>query len=196
MKKTEVHPVEFESVYLDCVHELPDRPGIYFAMQEDEILYVGQSKNIRRRWQSHHKYIELLEFDRVRIHWVDSDGRPLLKQESEWIKLCRPPLNYKTVVYKKIKERKMIFEFPPFLSLLILVAIISSTIMIYAPYIFPFLESSIRYAVSIMGIILMYISFAGILSATVTMYHIKGLNQRREKLRKSSLVSKRKGIQG
>lgn len=93
------HPSDFQSVPFRSLDLLPSFAGIYFAMQDDEVLYVGQSKNIRKRWMFHHKYNELLEFESVRIHWIRSDGRPLLQQENEWIQLCNPPLNYRKIVY-------------------------------------------------------------------------------------------------
>jgi hypothetical protein len=88
-----IYPAEFPGVSVSNLDALPVLAGIYFAMQDDEILYVGQSRNIHRRWKDHHKRKELTQISGVTIHWTESDGRPLLEQEAEWIRYCHPPLN-------------------------------------------------------------------------------------------------------
>jgi len=72
---------------------LPRIPGIYFAVKRRRILYIGQSKNIRARWQSHHRYSELKLYGDVDIYWTPAFGQPLNKLEKEWIKAINPPLN-------------------------------------------------------------------------------------------------------
>src|SRR5690348_3189494 len=114
------HPGEFDNVSFDERHHLPAIAGIYFAMQDDEVLYVGQSRNIQKRWRFHHKYGELSECENVRIHWIKSDGRPLLEQEAEWIKICHPPLNNNVIVHR---VRRMKLELPRSILVLLCVAV-------------------------------------------------------------------------
>lgn len=87
------HPKDFPSVTLDSIRFLPSMPGIYFALSDQKVLYIGQSTNIQERWKKHHKYNELKSWKGVRIHFIPSDGRPLLDQEAEWISAFSPPLN-------------------------------------------------------------------------------------------------------
>lgn len=88
------HPKDFPSVSLDSVQHLPSSAGIYFALRGSEVLYIGQSDNMQRRWvNSHHKMDELRALENVRIHFILSDGRPLLQQEAEWISAFSPPMN-------------------------------------------------------------------------------------------------------
>lgn len=88
------NPKKFPSVALEDADQLPSLPGIYFAMDGNYVLYVGQSENIRKRWGSHHRHRDIRQScDNVRIHFVLSDGRSLLEQEAEWIRACNPPFN-------------------------------------------------------------------------------------------------------
>jgi hypothetical protein len=96
------YPADFPSVTIDRLNELPEIEGIYFAMQDDEVLYVGQSRNIWNRWKNHHKTDDLYLMSGIRVHWLESDGRPLLVQEREWIDYCHPPLNRNVVCVKII----------------------------------------------------------------------------------------------
>jgi hypothetical protein len=46
------------SVSLDCRKDLPECPGIYFAVDSaGTVQYIGRSNNIRQRWSQHHRYI-------------------------------------------------------------------------------------------------------------------------------------------
>lgn len=87
-------PKKFPSVDLADVDQLSAIPGIYFAMDGDYVLYVGQSENIKKRWSNHHRHRDIRQScESVRIHFTPSDGRPLVEQENEWIKECNPPFN-------------------------------------------------------------------------------------------------------
>lgn len=110
------HPKDFSGVTLENKSKLPSIAGIYFAVQGEDVLYIGQSYNIRQRWERHHKYGQLSELEGITIHYLESDGRPLLQQESEWLNLYRPPLNvagpryYPQAVYEELSE------IPPFIT--------------------------------------------------------------------------------
>lgn len=168
------HPADFQSVPFRSLDLLPTFAGIYFAMQDDEILYVGQSKNIRKRWESHHKRNELLEFENVRIHWIGSDGRPLLEQESEWIRLCNPPLNYRKVIYieKVIVEKDIKTETPSFLGWFFVVAMFIANIAITLEY----FNISVIPGFFTFGGILFLLSAACYFSSMLTIVLIRKLN--------------------
>ena len=111
------HPFDFPGVEFYKREELPTREGIYFVMQYDEVLYIGQSKNIRERWRGngHHKTAEVMNMENIFIRYIPSDGRPLLEQEAEWINKYLPQLNGKVSrivkVVEKVKDHQIKFFF-------------------------------------------------------------------------------------
>lgn len=130
-------PSKLPCVKLEDRKQLPAISGIYFAMQQDEVLYVGLSGNIRERWKRHHKTPELIGMDDIKIHWIPSDGRPLIDQENEYIKRFRPPMNWKVSKYDWIPVYPDIRGFVPegllvISSMLLLVATIPVLVMSFA----------------------------------------------------------------
>jgi hypothetical protein len=77
------------------------------VMQYDDILYIGQSRNIRERWRGngHHKSVEVMNMENIFIRFTPSDGRPLLVQEAEWINQYLPPLNGKVSRVIRVVDR-------------------------------------------------------------------------------------------
>lgn len=50
---------------------LPNSPGIYFALSDaGQVLYVGQTVNLARRWAGHHRVKQLEEIGCTRIAWL------------------------------------------------------------------------------------------------------------------------------
>lgn len=67
----EIVPNVLPSVTLDTRTMLPKQPGIYFVIEDEQILYIGRSENIYLRWLQHHKYLELKENNSgSRIAWL------------------------------------------------------------------------------------------------------------------------------
>ena len=93
--RNEINLLDLPGVEFYKREELPTIPGVYFVMQYDEVLYVGQSINIRERWRGHghHKCVEVESMENIFIRYAPSDGRKLLIQEAEWISELRPLLN-------------------------------------------------------------------------------------------------------
>ncbi|WP_375494649.1 GIY-YIG nuclease family protein [uncultured Nostoc sp.] len=55
-----INPLELPFVSFQERKILPASPGIYFAISSnDEILYIGRSNNLRNRWKSHHRAVQL-----------------------------------------------------------------------------------------------------------------------------------------
>lgn len=99
MKMKNKHPKHFPSVALEDIDSLPAVPGVYFALKDGEVLYVGQSEEMRSRWGQHHKRRELEKIGDVRVSFLLSDGRPLLEQEAEWIDILDPVMNNARLLY-------------------------------------------------------------------------------------------------
>jgi hypothetical protein len=108
------NPVEFPSVGINQLYKLPQYGGVYFAMQGGDVLYIGQSVNIRKRWIGHHKRDQLSVYPDIRVHYAKSDGRSLYQQESEWLNYCRPPLNTAGPRYYPSVSVEDLREVPPF----------------------------------------------------------------------------------
>jgi hypothetical protein len=88
--------------------KLPGEPGIYFAMFESQILYVGKSnKSLRKRWARHHKEMDLLSVGSVNIAYaVGMDSQEINSLESALISIYAPPLNNAPVYSNGVRIRK------------------------------------------------------------------------------------------
>ncbi|EAW35194.1 GIY-YIG nuclease family protein [Lyngbya sp. PCC 8106] len=77
---------------------LPDKPGIYFVIDEhNQILYIGLAKNLRSRWggRSHHRYKQLARkgLDKIYLCYVEVPEPELKTLEKAYIEQLKPPLN-------------------------------------------------------------------------------------------------------
>ena len=84
---------ELPWVRLDRTGYLPNISAVYFAVSRNKVLYVGQSKNLKERWQYHHKNDELLKYTNVRIYWIEVGINYLYEEEGKYIGMFMPPLN-------------------------------------------------------------------------------------------------------
>lgn len=68
---------KFPSLKLSERHKLPEFPAIYFAVSNEQILYVGLTKNLRNRWQNHHRLPQLELVNKryeVKLFWLSCAG--------------------------------------------------------------------------------------------------------------------------
>lgn len=82
-------------------------------MQADEVLYVGKSINIRKRWKHHHKRAELDHLNGISIGWIYCSEDELSRTELELIHYFRPPMNNKVAVVYQIDYSREIKGFIP-----------------------------------------------------------------------------------
>lgn len=90
--------------------QLPEHPGIYFALDNNQrVLYIGQANNLRARWrgQAHHRLHQLQEHHRkysVFLAWLDYSNRleKLDEDEALLIGQFHPLLNQTQVPAKKL----------------------------------------------------------------------------------------------
>lgn len=69
-----LHPLLLKSVPVQDRHQLPRQPGVYYAMRGKEILYIGETKNLRSRWcgkgkKEHEQLKRLLAIRDARLHY-------------------------------------------------------------------------------------------------------------------------------
>lgn len=72
---------------------LPEFSGVYFVCSGQQVLYVGQSNNIRDRWKQHHRSAQLSQFGDVRIYWLHTPVGFLGILEKAMINQLSPLLN-------------------------------------------------------------------------------------------------------
>lgn len=89
-----VDPFTLPCVNLDDKTDLPSKPGLYFVIDGDTLLYIGRSKDLNRRWKSHHRYKQIKAMSRFpQIAFLDCDDESLLWTEREVIQRFAPLLN-------------------------------------------------------------------------------------------------------
>lgn len=90
-----VTPSSLPSVRLSNRKRLPQRPGIYFAIDSQGIVqYIGKSENIYARWKNHHRTGQLEHFDSVKIAYLEFSNLEMLHElERALISWFKPPLN-------------------------------------------------------------------------------------------------------
>lgn len=81
------------------VEMLPAKVGIYHLFFEGRLVYVGMSKNLRKRLLYHFKDKDMI-FDGV-LHFVMEEPQytleDVLRTETKMIKVHRPPLNTQSI---------------------------------------------------------------------------------------------------
>lgn len=92
---SELKPGELPSLPLEWRLGLPKCAGLYLVISfTGEVLYVGQSTNLNKRWLSHHRQAELEKIEGVRIAWIEvTDTTLLMSIESALIKHFEPYFN-------------------------------------------------------------------------------------------------------
>ena len=77
------------------VSKFPAKSGCYIIRDGSRVLYVGQSRNMKKRWTEHHRR-EFIEsnFPNASVEIVLHDG-DLLQKESDLISKLQPIMNNK-----------------------------------------------------------------------------------------------------
>lgn len=75
-------------------NNLPTTPAVYLVYQEDKLLYIGKTKNLKSRWLGHHRLIQFIEAGSgVYIAWFPCSEEQLGAMEDAFIELLDPELN-------------------------------------------------------------------------------------------------------
>jgi hypothetical protein len=94
MNPTTINPLALPSLSLANRSALPPCPAIYFALEDDHVLYVGRASNLQQRWTTHHRYSQLKKLNNVRITWLECSDPSLLPEiEAALIEYFQPELN-------------------------------------------------------------------------------------------------------
>ena len=88
--------LDLPKVSIKDTNQLPSISAVYFVVsQKGETLYVGQSVNIKHRWQgTHHRHLDITKHEAdVYVAWMEVDKDDLLATEQHFIETLNPPLN-------------------------------------------------------------------------------------------------------
>ncbi len=88
------------NLVLSAKQQLPEYSAIYFAIAQDQVLYVGLATNLRNRWRNHHRLPQLEAISKkceVRIFWLISAQSQLSALERQYIDHYCPVLNQSKV---------------------------------------------------------------------------------------------------
>ncbi|MFN6538315.1 MAG: helix-turn-helix domain-containing protein [Nostoc sp. EkiNYC01] len=98
------------SLPLEQRSQLPTTPCIYFAIDSEGVVqYIGKAKNLKKRWELHHKGIDLALLGGVKISYLCIELSLLEEVENALLHWFNPPLNRITNLVDK-KERSGVFR--------------------------------------------------------------------------------------
>ncbi|BAZ19085.1 XRE family transcriptional regulator (plasmid) [Calothrix sp. NIES-4071] len=102
MNVTDINISNLPTIPISERHNLPDCPAIYFVMQGDTILYIGQTRNLRKRWLAHQIWQHLYGISgEFLIAWLECGDNKLLSGiEKALILHFKPQLNKRRIVDK------------------------------------------------------------------------------------------------
>ena len=87
--------LSYPSALVADTRALPNRSGIYYAVKDSEVLYIGEALNLKKRWSgNNHKQKErLIRMGGVVLFYRFAPEYRLLLEEAKEIQLFDPPLN-------------------------------------------------------------------------------------------------------
>lgn len=88
-----------QALPLEERNNLPPVSAIYIVYQQDKLLYVGKTGNLKKRWLSHHRLVQFLDAGSgVYIAWFPCNVEQLDVVEDTFIELLEPEFNGQKVV--------------------------------------------------------------------------------------------------
>jgi hypothetical protein len=83
---------------INRLYELPPKAGIYYITACWLVFYVGKSKNLHRRWQSHHRYNQFAAlYPFGRLHYRLLPLAKIHSYELTEIARLKPKWNYQAI---------------------------------------------------------------------------------------------------
>lgn len=76
---------------------LPKCSGVYFVTEDGQIVYVGQSVNVKRRFIHHHRAVDFAELSDPKVYWQSCSEEELQQTERDYINKFNPRLNVGSV---------------------------------------------------------------------------------------------------
>lgn len=90
-----INPLELPSLPLESRRELSPCPAIYFVLKGEQVLYIGRTVNLNKRWRKHAKLRQLKSYTgHIHIAWLECNDISLLSSiEIALINFFQPELN-------------------------------------------------------------------------------------------------------
>ena len=87
--------LSYPSALVADTRALPNRSGIYYAVKDSEVLYIGEALNLKKRWSGsgHKQKAKLLRMGGVVLFYRLVGEHRLLLEEAKEIQLFNPLLN-------------------------------------------------------------------------------------------------------
>jgi hypothetical protein len=76
--------------------KLPSKPGIYWAVSQGKVIYVGMAKDLHSRWngsEPHHRYSQIARFKNPKLKFKIEPCYRLRYEEARDIQRFKPELN-------------------------------------------------------------------------------------------------------
>ncbi len=108
-----INPLTLPSLALAPRRKLPHCSAIYFVLDGDQVVYIGQTNSLLLRWQAHHKLKECKSLKNPRIAWIEISDKTLAWEiEVALIDWFKPCLNGEPLPkYVKAADRKAVQQF-------------------------------------------------------------------------------------
>jgi hypothetical protein len=90
-----INPLTLPSLPLLDRLQLPKCSAIYFVMQDEQVLYIGQTVNLANRLASHQRWEQFKTLgESLKVAWLECSEIHLLEEiETALISYFNPPLN-------------------------------------------------------------------------------------------------------
>lgn len=97
MNVNAINPLTLPSLPLIERSQFPKSPAIYFVVEDERVLYIGQTVNLAQRWAVHHRWSEFKKLKlSARVAWLEcSEVNLLCEIEAALINHFAPPMNGK-----------------------------------------------------------------------------------------------------
>ena len=109
MNVVEINPLTLPSLPLSERKHLPSCPAIYFVMQDDRVLYIGQTTNLAQRWATHNRLKQFAKMvGDIRVAWLECSDKALLRKvEAALIEQFKPELNTREKKKRTVPKKRV-----------------------------------------------------------------------------------------
>jgi len=100
---------QLSSISLAHRSQLPEIPAIYLVYQEQKLLYIGHTGNLRQRWLNHERYHQFESMEDARLAWFECEAASQPVIEESLLGLLPPGHNEMLLGTKDDPELKRAF---------------------------------------------------------------------------------------
>lgn len=102
LERLNIESLPFSRGHRSYYERLPSSPVVYFVNHGGKLLYIGATKNLRKRWASRdYRWLGWVKRKSLIVSWLDINMALLPDAEVFLIKLLSPEFNYGALRYPK-----------------------------------------------------------------------------------------------